>query len=56
VNRPTEMANVADVSLSELFKIQDSDEVVEAATRTALEQIEKPRYNLGGAGPPGRAD
>ncbi len=50
----TELVDLAGYSLSDL-RTDRSRELAEAV-RIVLAQVERPRANLGGAGPPGRAD
>lgn len=49
------LADVADMALSELFS-DDMNGELASSVEAILEQVAKPRANLGGAGPPGRAD
>lgn len=51
---PTEMVSLSGMRLADLR--QDRSPELAAAVETVLRQVEKPRANLGGAGPPGRAD
>lgn len=46
------MPDLTGMSLRDLWKSKDLDEQV----AVVLAQVEKPRANLGGGGPPGRAD
>jgi len=48
----TKLPDLSDVPLSALRDLQFLDGELESI----LQQIAKPRFNLGGAGPPGRAD
>lgn len=49
---PTEMIDLTRIGLAGLRKTKDlRDEVAKV-----LAQVERPRANLGGGGPPGRAD
>jgi hypothetical protein len=50
----TEMIDLAGFSLSDLRAYQSRD--LADAVRLVLHQVERPRANLGGSGPPGRAD
>jgi hypothetical protein len=50
----TEMVSLTGFSLRDL-RADRSPELVEAV-RLVLRQVERPRVNLGGNGPPGRAD
>ncbi|MDR7274338.1 hypothetical protein [Catenuloplanes atrovinosus] len=50
----TELIDLSDCTLRDL-RLKD-DLVPAAAVRRALRQVERPRANLGGSGPPGRAD
>lgn len=50
----TDLINLSDCSLRELRDIREDDLAV--MTETVLRQVERPRANLGGSGPPGRAD
>lgn len=50
----TEMISLRRYSLSDL-RADRSPELTEAV-RLVLSQVERPRVNLGGSGPPGRAD
>ncbi len=50
----TEMINLSDCSLHDLRSYRDDD--LTAMVETVLRQVERPRSNLGGSGPPGRAD
>lgn len=50
----TELLELGDCSLSELLAIRDDDIIDQV--EIILRQIVRPRANLGGAGPPGRAD
>ncbi len=51
---PTELISLAGYSLGDL-RTDRSRELAEA-TRVVLRQVARPRANLGGSGPPGRAD
>ncbi len=48
------LADVSDVPLTQLLTL--ADEALTASTDAVLKQVERPRANLGGSGPPGRAD
>ncbi|GAA2669009.1 MULTISPECIES: hypothetical protein [Actinoplanes] len=50
----TDMVSLAGYSLSDL-RADQSRELADAV-RSVLKQVERPRANLGGSGPPGRAD
>jgi hypothetical protein len=50
----TELVSLAGYSLSDL-RTDRSDALAEAI-QIVLRQVERPRVNLGAAGPPGRAD
>ncbi|MFI5894690.1 hypothetical protein ACIA5D_31775 [Actinoplanes sp. NPDC051513] len=50
----TEMISLEGYSLSDL-RVDRSPELTQAVRRV-LSQVERPRVNLGGNGPPGRAD
>lgn len=50
----TELISLAGYSLGDL-RVDGSRELAEAI-RIVLRQVERPRANLGGSGPPGRAD
>ena len=50
----TEMLDLSDCSLHELLTIRDDDLAI--TVERVLRQVERPRANLGGSGPPGRAD
>jgi hypothetical protein len=50
----TELVSLDGYSLGDLRK--DSSRELAEAVRNVLRQVERPRTNLGGAGPPGRAD
>jgi hypothetical protein len=50
----TELISLVGYSLSDL-RTDQSRELAEAV-RVLLRQVERPRANLGGGGPPGRAD
>jgi hypothetical protein len=52
--RETAVADVSGLRLGDLLKLDDA--AVSASVETVLKQVAKPRRNLGGAGPPGRAD
>lgn len=49
-----ELVSLAEYSLGDL-RADRSPELAEAV-RMVLRQVERPRTNLGGSGPPGRAD
>jgi hypothetical protein len=50
----TELISLAGYSLGDLRA--DRSRELAAAVRVVLHQVERPRTNLGGGGPPGRAD
>jgi hypothetical protein len=50
----TEMLDLNTYSLSDLYALE-SQVLMDAAT-IVLRQVERPRANLGGSAPPGRAD
>jgi hypothetical protein len=50
----TEMVDLLDVSLGELRRLP-AEELAEV-TELTLNQVQRPRYNLGSSGPPGRSD
>jgi hypothetical protein len=50
----TELIDLADCSLRDL-RMSQSDDLTMTIQRV-LRQVERPRANLGGSGPPGRAD
>jgi hypothetical protein len=49
-----ELVDLSNVSLAELRKTVSRS--LDESTERVLRQAERPRMNLGGAGPPGRAD
>jgi hypothetical protein len=53
-NTQTELMSLTDWSLEDLRA--DQSESLAEAVQMVLHQVERPRANLGGAGPPGRAD
>jgi len=50
----TELLDVSELSLGDLFALEHDDLTI--TVETVLKQVARPRANLGGAGPPGRAD
>jgi hypothetical protein len=50
----TKLLDVSELSLSDLFALDHDD--LTTTVETVLKQVARPRANLGGAGPPGRAD
>jgi hypothetical protein len=54
VHIETELVDLTAISLSQLQACEES--VLEPSLRRMLAQIDRPRTNLGGSGPPGRAD
>lgn len=48
---PTPLPVVSGLTLAELRELDLSEEIA-----VVLKQVERPRVNLGGNGPPGRAD
>lgn len=50
----TEMLDLSQLTLSELLTFQH-DDLADTVERV-LKQVARPRFNLGGSGPPGRAD
>lgn len=50
----TEFVDLSEVSLSLLLECDSA--VFESSTLRLLEQLDRPRVNLGGTGPPGRVD
>jgi len=50
----TELISLAGYNLGELRA--DGSRALADAVQAVLRQVERPRANLGGAGPPGRAD
>lgn len=50
----SELVDLSDCSLRDIRT--QHGRVPSAAVSQALRQVERPRANLGGAGPPGRAD
>lgn len=50
----TELLDLSGVSLSALRLIDDI--VLNSSVHRILEQVDRPRVNLGGSGPPGRVD
>lgn len=49
----TDLANLGDVSFDEL---RTGSDALEPFQKIVGAQVERPRVNLGGTGPPGRAD
>jgi hypothetical protein len=54
VEAPTELISLVGYSLGELRN--DRSRELADAVRVVLGQVARPRANLGGSGPPGRAD
>jgi hypothetical protein len=50
----TELVDLTTISLAE-FRLNNSRQLVQSTERV-LKQTQRPRANLGGTGPPGRAD
>jgi len=50
----TELLDVSELSLDDLFALRHDD--LTNAVETVLREVVRPRANLGGTGPPGRAD
>jgi hypothetical protein len=50
----TELLDVSELPLAELLSLQHDD--LTNTVETVLKQVVRPRANLGGGGPPGRAD
>jgi hypothetical protein len=50
----TELLDLSEVSLSVLRQIDDA--VLSSSVRRIMTQVDRPRANLGGSGPPGRVD
>jgi hypothetical protein len=50
----TDLVDLSDSSLDDLWDDRSVDLL--ANVQTVLRQVERPRANLGGSGPPGRAD
>jgi len=50
----TELVDASDIMLKDLLILEDPN--LEKVSQIVINQVIKTRYNLGGSGPPGRAD
>jgi hypothetical protein len=50
----TDLIDLSRLSLAMLYRCDKS--VLEDSEKTLLKQVDRPRANLGGSGPPGRVD
>jgi hypothetical protein len=50
----THLIDLSRLSLAMLYRCDKS--VLEDSVKTLLKQVDRPRANLGGSGPPGRVD